>query len=228
MKPLIVIPARGGSKGVPGKNIKLLNGKPLIHYTIEAARSLLPDSLIYVSTNDEDIKVVAEHTGLHIPFLRPAHLAQDNSGTQDVLLHAIKFAGNNGYYPDTIILLQPTSPFRNSDHIKEALSLYSSALDMVVSVKETRSNPYYVLFEENGEGYLEKSKPANFTRRQDCPKVWEFNGAIYIINARSLQAASMSKFEKVIKYEMDEISSCDIDTPLDWIVAEELIRLNVF
>jgi CMP-N,N'-diacetyllegionaminic acid synthase len=227
MKPLIIIPARGGSKGVPRKNIKLLNSIPLIHYTIKAAQQLFDNTLISVSTDDEEIKKVAEQTNLVVPFLRPKELASDNSGTYEVLLHAIDFYKKNGYEADTIILLQPTSPFRTSSHIEEALKLYSNEIDMVVSVKETKSNPYYILFEENESGFLIKSKEATFTRRQDCPKVWEYNGAIYIINIASLKKNTIGEFKKVIKYEMDEFSSHDIDTLFDWDMAELIIKYNV-
>ena len=225
MIPLVVIPARGGSKGVPGKNIKLLNQKPLIHYTIEAARKVFEDQYIYVSTDSTDIKSISEQTGLTVPFLRPEHLATDTANTRDVLLHALEqFTLINKQEPDVIILLQPTSPFRNESHIKEALAQYNSNLDMVVSVKETNSNPYYVLFEEDSKGFLAKSKKGNFTRRQDCPKVWEYNGAIYLINPNSIQKYSIGDFNKVIKYEMDEWSSHDIDNVLDWKIAEALIN----
>lgn len=224
MKPLVIIPARGGSKGVPKKNIKLLKGTPLIHYTINAARELFNDSCICVSTDSEDIKQVANEVGLEVPFLRPDELAADTSGSYEVILHAIEYYEKEGYNPDTLILLQPTSPFRTSVQIEEALKLYSNEIDMVVSVKETKSNPYYILFEEDQNGFLRKSKESNFTRRQDCPKVWEYNGAIYIINVASLKKGTIGDFKKVIKYEMDEFSSHDIDTPLDWDFAEILIK----
>lgn len=220
MKPLVIIPARGGSKGVPGKNIRLLNGKPLIHYSIDAVRGIVPDELILVSTDDNKIKEIAELTGIHVPFLRPIHLATDTAATRDVLLHAIEHASTNGYSADTIILLQPTSPFRKKNHILEALQLYKQNLDMVVSVKKTKANPYYILFEENKDGYLVKSKTGSFTRRQDCPDVWEINGAIYIISVAQLKQKQIGDFTKVIKYEMDEFSSHDIDTLFDWEVAE--------
>jgi CMP-N,N'-diacetyllegionaminic acid synthase len=223
MKPLVVIPARGGSKGIPEKNIKLLNGKPLIYYTIEAARAVFSDSVILVSTDDIQIKDVAEQTGLKLPFIRPSELATDTATTYNVLLHALQFSEENGYYPDTIILLQPTSPFRNDKHIKEAVELYESNLDMVVSVKETKSNPYYNLYEENDLGLLDKSKLGTFTRRQDCPKVWEYNGAIYIINVISLRNQSIESFTKVRKYVMNTYDSIDIDDPMDWILAETII-----
>ena len=222
MKPLVVIPARGGSKGVPNKNIKLLNGKPLIQYTIEAARKVFTDEQICISTDDLKIKEVVENIGLKVPFIRPNELATDTAGSYEVLLHAISYYESIGYNPDTIIMLQPTSPFRTGKHIKEAMKLYDTTLDMVVSVKETSSNPYFLLFEENEEGFLSKSKESNFVTRQDCPKVWEYNGAIYIINVESLKKRPINKFTKVKKYVMDEMSSHDIDSMLDWRVAEIL------
>ena len=224
MKPLIVIPARGGSKGVPRKNIKVLGDKPLIQYTIDAAKGVFHDEFICVSTDDFEIKSVVEQLGLKVPFLRPNELASDTAGTYEVLLHAISYYESKGYFPDTLILLQPTSPFRTSAHIKEALKLYHESIEMVVSVKETKANPYYILFEEDRNGYLKKTKEANFTRRQDCPKVWEYNGAIYIINVKALKASAISQFTKVCKFEMDETSSHDIDTLLDWRIAEIIIN----
>lgn len=224
MKPLIVIPARGGSKGVPRKNIKVLGDKPLIQHTIDAAKGVFDDEFICVSTDDFEIKSVVEQLGLKVPFLRPNELASDTAGTYEVLLHAISYYESKGYFPDTLILLQPTSPFRTSAHIKEALKLYHESIDMVVSVKETKANPYYILFEEDSNGYLKKTKEANFTRRQDCPKVWEYNGAIYIINVKALKASAISQFTKVCKFEMDETSSHDIDTLLDWRIAEIIIN----
>ncbi len=221
---LVVIPARGGSKGVPGKNIKELGGKPLIQYTIDAAREIFDDKKIIISTDSEKIKTSVESLGLKVPFLRPAELATDASGSQEVLLQALSFFESNGIYPETLILLQPTSPFRNATHIKEALELYNSDLDMVVSVKETKSNPYYLLKEENSQGFLENSKKGNFTRRQDCPEVWELNGAIYIINIKSLKSKPISEFTKVKKYVMDEQSSVDIDSILDFMWCEFIIQ----
>ena len=225
MKPLVIIPARGGSKGVPKKNIKLLNGKPLINYTIEAAQSVFDNEIICVTTDSQEIKEIVENsTTLKIPFLRPDKLATDTAGTYEVLMHAIDFYEQKGYLADTLILLQPTSPFRTGQHIKEAINLYSDDIDMVVSVKETKSNPYYVLFEDNQEGFLSKSKEANFIRRQDCPNVWEFNGAIYIINIKSLRKGTIASFKKSIKYVMDEKESIDIDTMFDWKLCQAILK----
>ena len=224
MIPLIVIPARGGSKGVPGKNIKLLNGIALINYTIEAARSMFSDEVICVSTDDVQIKEVVEEIGLKVPFLRPEELATDTAGTYEVLLHAIDQYEKKGYFPDTLILLQATSPFRTGKQIEEALKLFDSDCEMVVSVKETKSNPYYILREENEEGWLEQFKESKFTRRQDCPKVYELNGAIYIMSVKALKKKALSEFVKVRKFEMNEVSSHDIDTMIDWKISELIIK----
>lgn len=226
MKPLVVIPARGGSKGVPRKNVKLLGGKPLIKWTIDVARRVFSDEVICVSTDDVEIKSLAEETGLKVPFLRPEELATDEAGTYEVLLHAINQYNQIGYMPDVLILLQPTSPFRNAVQIEEALELFIPDVEMIISVKETKSNPYYVLREEDEKGYLIKCKESNAIRRQDVPKVWELNGAIYIIDVKILKEKPLSKFEKIRKYEMDEYTSHDIDTLFDWKLAELLIEQN--
>lgn len=224
MKPLVIIPARGGSKGVPGKNIKLLNGKPLIQYTIEAALEITDEKNIIVSTDCVEIKAVVENLGICVPTLRPKELASDTSGTYEVLLYELLKLEKKGEYYDYLILLQPTSPFRTGNQIREALDLYNQNLDMVVSVKETKVNPYYLLKEEDENGYLISSKTTTANRRQDAPKVWELNGAIYIINTQTLKKIHLSEFNKVRKYVMDEITSHDIDTFLDWNLAKIIIK----
>ena len=225
MNPLVVIPARGGSKGIPNKNIKLLGGKPLIWYTIEAAREVFSDDQICISTDSIEIKEKVEETGLKIPFIRPAELATDTSGTYEVLLHAIKQYEAEGKHFDSIVLLQPTSPFRTAIHIKEAIDEFTKTLDceMLVSVKETKANPYYIVREENHEGWLIKSKEGNYTRRQDCPKAYELNGAVYVIRTDVLKKKNFSEFTRIKKYLMAELSSHDIDTKLDWMLAETIL-----
>lgn len=224
MNYLVVIPARGGSIGIKNKNIKLLKGKPLINYTIEEARKVFDDSKIYISTDCLKIKSIVEDTGIKVPFIRPEELATDTANSRDVVLHAVDhYEKKNDQILDYVILLQPTSPFRNSKNIIDSLALYNKNIDMVVSVKETDSNPYYNLFEENSEGFLIKSKKSDFTRRQDIPKVWELNGAIYLINVLSIKKKKINEFDKIVKYEMDEFSSLDIDNKLDWLLAETVI-----
>jgi N-acylneuraminate cytidylyltransferase len=224
---LCVIPARGGSKGIPYKNIKNLNGKSLITYTIDVARQVFEDDNICVTTDDQQIIDVVETYGLHVPFVRPSVLATDLATTQDVLKHALDSYEKKGISYSAILLLQPTSPFRLKRHIEEAIALYRYDCDMVVSVKEASANPYYNLFEEDLSGHLQISKgDGQFTRRQDVPTVWEYNGSIYVINTKSLRNYKMSEFSCKIKYPMESIYSIDIDTPLDWIIAEEFLRQN--
>lgn len=225
MKLLFVIPARGGSKGIPHKNIKPIGGKPLICHAIDQARSFVKDEDICVTTDDREIIQVVEDYGLKVPFVRPAELATDTAGSNEVILHALSHYEQQGKEYDAIVLLQPTSPFRDISHIKDTLGVYSSDMDMTVTVKEAKANPYYNCFEENSDGYLKLSKDSGeFHRRQDVPKVWEYNGAVYVINPSSLKKMSMSQFTKVKKCEMDEIHSVDLDTMLDWKIAELLLK----
>jgi N-acylneuraminate cytidylyltransferase len=229
MNPLIIIPARGGSKGIPHKNIKLLNGKPLICYSIDIARQYTTDENICVTTDDNEIVSVVERYGLNVPFVRPAELATDTASSNDVLVHALNFYESKGQQVDVVILLQPTSPFRKVSFVKEAVELYNEDLDMVVSVKETSANPYYNCFEEDKNGFLSISKSIShpITRRQDAPKVWEYNGSIYVINPISLKNKGMQHFTKIRKYPMSELYSVDIDQPFDWKVAELLLNENM-
>ncbi len=227
MKPLVVIPARGGSKRLPNKNILPLGGKPLILHTVDFARKHFSDDQICVSSDDPQIIRIVESTGLKVPFLRPSELATDIATTRDVLIHASKYYSEAlEYHHDLIVLLQPTSPFRLDNDLKRGLALYqtSSGIDMVVSVHETKSNPYFVLYEENVDGFLEKSKKGTFTRRQDAPKVWEVNGALYIINKESLILKPIHSFDKIKKSITDENCSVDIDTLIDYDYANYLFK----
>jgi N-acylneuraminate cytidylyltransferase len=223
MKDLVLIPARGGSRGIPGKNIKTLNGRPLIYYTLDAACAVASPENICVSTDSDEIIGIVREYGLGVPFKRPDNLATDTASSEDVILHAIDFYEQRGKQYDHVVLLQPTSPFRTGTHVREALSLYRTGLDMVVSVKIAHANPYFNLFEENTEGYLIRSKSGIFTRRQDCPVVYEFNGAIYIMNVQSLKNRPQGNFSKIRKYVMTEEDSLDIDRNYDWIVAEAIL-----
>ena len=176
---LFIIPARGGSKGLPRKNILPLGGKPLICHSIDAARGLSDDRHICVSTDDAEIKKVVEDYGLPLPFVRPAELATDTAGSREVLLHALDFYQHTlGRSYTRICLLQPTSPLRKARHIEEAMQLWQDDLDMVVSVRESKANPYFNLFEEE-EGYLKKSKPGNYIRRQEAPRYGNTTSHLY-------------------------------------------------
>ena len=225
MKTLVVIPARGGSKGIPHKNIKPLNGKPLIYYSIDVARQFTSDENICVTTDDDEIIKVVEDYGLKVPFKRPDELATDHCGSNEVIQHAYQFYANQGILYDAIMLLQPTSPFRKIEFLKEALSLYDDTIDMVTSVKLSSCNPYYDGFEEDAEGLLRISKGnGTIERRQDAPNVWQQNGSIYVINPKSLMEKGMAHFSRIRKYAMSELYSVDIDNPFDWKIAELVIN----
>lgn len=225
MRPLVIIPARGGSKGIPHKNIKELEGKPLICYTIDAARKFTTDDNICVSTDDDAIIKVVEAYGLRIPFKRPGYLATDNAGTNGVLLHALDFYERKGNQYDMVVLLQATSPFRRAEDVIEAVKHYDDSIDMVTSVMPAKCNPYYDGFEDDADGLLTISKgDGSIERRQDAPRVWQQNGAVYVINPVQLKAKGLTGMTKIRKYVMDELHSVDIDNMLDWKIAEIMLK----
>ena len=225
MRPLVIIPARGGSKGIPHKNIMELEGKPLICYTIDAARKFTTDDNICVSTDDDAIIKVVEAYGLRIPFKRPGYLATDNAGTNGVLLHALDFYERKGNQYDMVVLLQATSPFRRAEDVIEAVKHYDDSIDMVTSVMPAKCNPYYDGFEDDADGLLTISKgDGSIERRQDAPRVWQQNGAVYVINPVQLKAKGLTGMTKIRKYVMDELHSVDIDNMLDWKIAEIMLK----
>ncbi|MDL2304103.1 acylneuraminate cytidylyltransferase family protein [Bacteroides sp. OttesenSCG-928-D19] len=224
MKALILIPARGGSKGIPHKNRKPLAGKPLIGYSIEVAKQLAPQDDICISTDDPEIISIAQSYGLNVPFVRPHHLAQDTSGTYEVIIHALDFYANLGREYDVVVLLQPTSPFRTAQHVRQAMKLYSHECDMVVSVTEARSNPYHVMFREDADGFLHHLMGNKPMRRQDAPTVYEYNGAIYVMNVQELRQKHLANFTRNRKYLMPQQVSVDLDTQRDWLYAEWLMQ----
>ena len=220
MRILYLIPARSGSKGLPGKNTKILGDKPLISYSIDfALQNLKNGDELCISTDDENVIDIAIKKGINIPFKRPLELATDTSTTYDVLIHALNHYVKLGKRFDALLLLQPTSPFRTENDLKLMLSLYDNNLDMVVSVKIAKENPYFTLFEDNN-GYIVKSKNKNFDRRQDCPEIYAFNGSIYLININSLMNSKINEFTKIRKFVMPEERSIDIDSLADWALAE--------
>ncbi len=225
MKNLIVIPARGGSKGIPHKNIKPLADKPLIYYTIDVARQIVPDEDICISTDDVEIIRCVEDYGLTVPFVRPAELATDTCGSNEVIQHAYQFYADRGMKYDVVILLQPTSPFRKVEHVQGAVELYDDSIDMVTSVAPASCNPYYDGYEEAADGFMYVSKgKGDIKRRQEAPAVWQWNGAVYVINPKSLMEKGMGAFTRIKKYAMPELYSVDLDNMLDWKMAELVIK----
>lgn len=219
---LVVIPARGGSKGLPGKNIKDLCGKPLIAYSIDVARAITTDENICVSTDDQKIIDTVEQYGLKVPFVRPAEYATDTATTNDVLLHAVDFYEKKGRHFDKLLLLQPTSPLRTVDEVKEAMELYREDIDMVVSV--TKSHAPAVLCNDNDSGFVELVYNKNAGGRQELPTFYEFNGAIYVINIKALKEKGLGRFNRRIKYVMSKETSVDIDDIYDFMLIETIIK----
>jgi CMP-N,N'-diacetyllegionaminic acid synthase len=223
LRKLFLIPARGGSKGLPGKNILNFKGKPLICHTIDAAKEAMgEDDILCVSTEDARIRSIVEAYGIKIHFDRPMKFATDKATTLDVISHAVDWFKLVNESFDLIVLLQATSPLRKARHIIEALDMWSSEVDMIVSVKKTDSNPYYSLFEEDSTGLLVKTKQGDFNRRQDCPVIYEYNGAIYIFSTGSSPSQALRKR----KYVMSKMSSIDIDDAIDFKLAEYFFDYN--
>lgn len=223
-KSLFLITARGGSKGIVDKNIKLMYGKPLIHYSIEFARFFTDDSYICLSTDSSKIIEIASQIGYKAPFLRPSILAEDNVGSFDVIKHAINFYSKKNIYFDNVVLLQPTSPIRSKSHLIEASKLFHKNIDMVVSVSKFL---FYNIYNDKC-GYLEAISN-NYTQRQSAPTYYRHNGSIYIINTNSINNFnSFSQFNKTVKYIMPDEFSIDIDNEEDWNFTEKLIKFNNF
>ena len=236
MKPHIVavVFARGGSKGVPRKNIRLLGGKPLIAYTIEAAKNAGVFDRIVLSTDDQEIAAVGKSYGVEMPFLRPLELAQDHTPTLPVIQHAVSWLHDNeAYEPDAVMLLQPTAPLRTAQHIQEAVELFEgSGADSVVSVVQIppHYSPFWaVVADETGWGRLFLGDPIRrrVSRRQDFPHpAYSHNGAIYLFRTSALFHPEEPSLygERVKIYPMDARSSVNIDGPEDWEQAERALR----
>lgn len=227
-KTLWLIPARGGSKGIPGKNIKPFCGEPLVCRAARQAMECATEGdVVFVSTDSHEIREAVEACGVGVPFMRPEELASDTAGTYAVILHVLEEFGKRGVTFGRVVLLQPTSPLRRVADIRTALKLWSPEVDMVVSVCEAKANPYFNAFETGSDGFLHHSKgDGSFLRRQDAPKVWEYNGAVYVMTVASLMKCAMSQFPRIIPSPMSESHSVDLDTPADWFIAETLFKMQ--
>ena len=219
---LAIIPARGGSKGVKRKNIRKLNNKPLISYTIEAAQKSKYIDRVVVSTEDTEIAEIAKSYGAEIPCLRPMRLATDSATTTDTILHMVEYLEQNcNYFSQYVVLLQCTSPFRNERHIDEAIDkLVETQMDAITSVCEVKDNPYWSNVFKDGklEYFIEEGR--KITKRQDLPQIYTFNGAISVIKTDVLKRFKCLEPERLTGYIMDEVCSIDIDTELDFKFAE--------
>lgn len=219
---LFIIPARGESKGLPGKNIRELNGKPLILYTVDAAKDISKDENICVSTDDKNIANLVKEYGLKVPFIRPKSLATDTADTWSVVKHALNYYRESGHEFSKICLLQPTSPLRNSKHILECFQLWNSKTEMLVSVKKSKRAA--AICSENENGFLNLTLNRDAKRRQDIIEYFEYNGAIYLLDILTFEKKSVKDFTKVKKYVMSETHSVDIDNELDFKFCEFILK----
>lgn len=225
MRFLFVIPARKGSKGLPGKNIKALSGKPLIAYSLEYARLFAGDKDICVSTNDLEVAEILRAYKYEVPFFRPEELAEDTTAMREVLIHVLDWYEKKEQFYNGIVLLQPTSPFRRRYFFDESVKLFDASVDMVVAVNESKANPYFNLFEESAEGFLQLSKYSSTVNRQQAPPVYQYNGNMYIINTTSLRLyKSLAAFRYIKKYVIPTEYGIDIDNSLDWKNAEYFLN----
>lgn len=216
-----LIPARGGSKGIPRKNIKLIAGKPLIVWTIEAAlRSSLLNAVV-VSTDDPEIADVARRAGALVPFMRPSELAQDQTPGLDPVLHALDQLPQY----DSVMLLQPTSPLRTTEDIDGCLTLASvKKSQSVVSVAEADMHPYWTYRLNSDQTMARFVDAAPIARRQDLPPAFSLNGAMYFAQANWLRFSGSLVNAETLSYVMSKEHSVDLDTPLDWKFAELLLK----
>lgn len=233
MKVLGVITARGGSKGIPGKNLKLLAGKPLLAYTIETARRSGALDRVILSTEDEAIAAAGRDLGCDVPFMRPLDLAHDDTPHLPVIQHATRWMQERvNYRPDAVMILQPTSPLRTGDDITAAVDLLErSGADSVLSVNEVpvHAHPMRTLrLDAAGNAVLFVSgEPVRtrVNRRQDLPPAWVMNGAIYACRTRVLFAADPSLYgNRVVAYRMPAARSISIDDLEDWAAAERVLQ----
>lgn len=228
-KILAIIPARGGSKGVPRKNIKELNGKPLIAYTIEAAKKSKFLDRVVVSTEDKEIAEISKKSGANIPYLRPIELAKDDSPTIDAVIHMIKWLQENEKYkPDYICVLQCTSPLRDENDIDGTIEkMINSNTDGSVSICEAEVNPYWTnIFNGDRLDYFMK-EGKNITSRQKLPKIYRINGAVYVVKTEVLINQKTLEPENITGYIMKNENSIDIDSILDFKIAELLIKEQI-
>jgi len=227
-KTLCVIPARGGSKGVKRKNVRLLKGKPLIGWTIEEARKSKLIDRIAVSTEDAEIARVSGMYGAEVVD-RPLYMAQDDTPTTDAVLHTLDVLKDNGYSPEYLVVLQCTSPLRKACHIDDAvmtLAGNSDKADSLISVTRLEHPPWWnKTIDENGllADFLQYDKTV-CRRRQDFRDVYAINGSIYVAKTRVFLEEKSFETKRTVPYVMERVYSIDIDTELDFKMAEFLME----
>ncbi len=225
MKPtlansILLIPARGGSKGVIKKNSKPFAGsESLVERAIKIAKEVFPSDKIVLSSDDQEIVQIGTNSGIQV-IERDPHLASDTAGMLEVMLDTID---KQAVKPLFLILLQPTSPFRKVSHLTEALEVFKSGDQALVAVNEPSGHPFYTLFVKRGD-FIEKFQKNEIVRRQDLPDVYDVNGLIYIFEVASLEKESWTNFKRIRPLIVSKLDAMDIDTEEDWKIAEIIYR----
>lgn len=231
MSIVAVIPARGGSKAIPRKNLVLIAGQPLIAYAIEAARKAASVDRVLISTDDMEIADVARELGAEVPFLRPPELADDTAPMLGVLRHALEWLVSHGVAVEALVLLQPTSPLRTYRHVEEAIALFrSTPSSSVVSVVEVphQFNPDSVM-KLSAQGALTPffGNRVIATRRQDKPKAYARNGPAILVSLTETLRAGYLYGDLCLPYLMSEDDSLDIDEPQDILRCEQSMQTRI-
>jgi len=228
MKYIVLICARGGSKGLPGKNIEPLNGTPLIGWSINIAKKIDRVSRIIVSTDSEDIARVALEYGAEVPFMRPKELAQDDSPEWLVWRHAIKYMeSNTGENVDAIIVLPATAPLRSVDDVNSCIDLYENEeVDSIITVSVASRNPYFNMIVNDENGYASRviSSESQTIRRQDAPEVYDMTTVAYVVNSDFVKRFNGIFDGKTKSVRIPRERAIDIDDLTDFKVAECLIQ----
>ncbi len=222
---LAVIPARAGSRRLPGKNTRSLLGKPLIAWTIDFARTIPWFSALHVSTDSPAIAAVAERHGVPVPRLRPAALASDEAGSVDVVVELLSWYRAAGRTFDAVALLQPTTPVRFAGRWEQARELLGSDCDGVIGVSAADVHPYLAL-RASADGYVRHWLPdaVAVTRAQDYPPAYAINGSLYLVRTEAL-LAQRSFCPQRCRFVVcsEPVENVDIDTPIDWRMAEVVV-----
>jgi CMP-N,N'-diacetyllegionaminic acid synthase len=225
MKVLGLITARGGSKGVPRKNIKLLNGRPLLWYCAKAAFEAKSLSRLILSTEDEEIAEVGRKLGLDVPFMRPTELAQDTTASLPVIQHSLIELRSRGESFDAVCLLQPTNPFRRAQDIDACVNLLiDSGADSVISILPVPSeyNPKWVYWRNDlGELSLCTGDAEPISRRQDLPPAYHRDGSVYVTRVSCVTESNSLYGDRTVGYPMSPEYSSNIDTQDDWLAVEK-------
>jgi CMP-N,N'-diacetyllegionaminic acid synthase len=227
MRILGLITARGGSKGIPGKNIKPLHGKALINYTIEAALESGRLDRIVLSSDSNEIIEHSRALRIEAPFIRPIELAEDTTTSIEVIKHALEYFEDKGEQYDAVCLLQPTTPFRRKNLIDECIHKFIDGnFDSLISVRKIPDeyNPHWAFEDKNGTLRIATGEKDPISRRQDLPKAFHRDGAIYLTRTEVIKAKSSLLGENIGFMDTTEDPYVNIDTPSDWIKAEQLAK----